>query len=326
MPRPYYIFTNGTIKRKENTIYIENEEGEQRALPVEEAEALHLFGELNLNTKLLNFLSQQNIPFHIYNYYGYYSGSFIPRNKNVSGELVVKQVEYYIQPEKRVAIAKKFIEGAIFHILRNLREYKDTEEYQEKIKTEFENSQKAQTISELMGSEGRARDSYYQSFNVILKDKFKFEKREKHPPKNPINAMISFANSLVYTAVLSQIYITPLNPTISYLHEPREKRFSLSLDLAEIFKPLIGDPIIFKMVNNNMIKEEDFDEDLNYCYLKEDGRKKFVKEFDAKIQTTIKHRKLKRNVSYKTLIRIECYKLIKHLLSEEQYIPFKAWW
>lgn len=326
MARPYYIFTNGTIKRKENTVYIENEANEKKAIPIEDVESLHLFGEINLNSKFLNFLSQQNKPIHIYNYYGFYSGSFIPRNRNVSGELLVRQVQFYLDKENRLYLAQCFVEGALFHILRNLREYKDTEIFQEKIKEEQEKAKNSTTINELMGAEGRARDAYYQSFNTILKGRFEIEKREKHPPLNPINAMISFVNSLVYTTVISQIYITQLNPTISYLHEPSEKRFSLSLDIAEIFKPLIGDPIIFKMVNNNIIKEDDFDKDLNYCYLKEEGRKKFLKEFDQKLQTTIKHRKLKRNVSYKTIIRYECYKLIKHLLSDEVYIPFKAWW
>lgn len=326
MPRPYYIFTNGTIKRKENTICIENEEGVKKAIPIEDVESLHLFGEINLNSKFLNFISQQNKPVHIYNYYGYYSGTFIPRNKNVSGELLVRQVQHYLDKEMRLYLALSFVEGGIFHILRNLREYKETEKYQEKIKIELENAKKSFSISELMGCEGRARDCYYQSFNAILKGNFEIEKREKHPPKNPINAMISFANSLVYSTVLSEMFHTQLNPTISYLHEPRERRYSLCLDLSEIFKPLIGDPVIFKLVNNNMIKDEDFDEDLNYCYLKEEGRKKFLKEFDQKLTTTIKHRKLKRNVSYKTIIRHECYKLIKHFLSDDVYIPFKAWW
>lgn len=326
MGRHYYILSNGRIKRKENTVYVENENGDKKAIPIEDIDTIHIFGELDLNTKLLNFLSQQNKTVHIYNYYGYYSGSFMPRDRNVSGELTVRQVQHYLDSECRFFIAFSFVEGAMFHMLRNLREYKDTEEFQQKIKEELINAKKTKTISELMGCEGRAKDAYYQAFNVILKDDFSIDKREKRPPSNPVNALISFANSLVYSIVLSEIYHTQLNPTISYLHEPRERRYSLSLDIAEIFKPLIADPIIFKLVNNNMIKLDDFDNDVNYCYLKEEGRKKFLREFDQKLSTTIKHRKLKRNVSYRTIIRLECYKLIKHLLDDEIYVPFKAWW
>lgn len=94
MSRAYYIFSNGRIKRKENTVYIENEQGEKKAIPVEDIDTIHIFGEVDLNTKLLNFLSQQGITAHVYNYYGFYAGSFMPRNRNVSGELVVQQVRY----------------------------------------------------------------------------------------------------------------------------------------------------------------------------------------------------------------------------------------
>ncbi|MBI4654326.1 MAG: type I-B CRISPR-associated endonuclease Cas1 [Nitrospirae bacterium] len=326
MSRPYYIFSNGRIKRKENTVYIENENGDKKAIPVEDIDTIHLYGEVDLNTKLLNFLSQQNKTMHVYNYYGFYAGSFMPRDRNVSGELTVRQVEHYLDPELRFFVAFSFVEGALFHMLRNLREYKDTLEFQEKIKDELANASEAKTINELMGCEGRARDAYYQAFNVVLKEDFVMERREKRPPTNPVNALISFGNSMIYSTVLSEIYHTQLNPTISYLHEPRERRYSLSLDIAEIFKPLIADPIIFKLVNNNMINLDDFEEDVSYCYMNESGRKKFLKEFDQKLTTTIKHRKLKRNVSYRTLIRLECYKLIKHLIGDDVYAPFKAWW
>ncbi|PMQ01378.1 MAG: subtype I-B CRISPR-associated endonuclease Cas1 [Dictyoglomus sp. NZ13-RE01] len=326
MQKDLYIFSSGTIKRKENTIYFEPKEGEKKYFPIENISAIHLFGEVDINTKALNFFAQNNIIIHVYNYYGYYSGSYIPREKNVSGELLVKQVEHYLNKEERMYLAYSFVEGALFHMQRNLREYENTEEFIFKIKQELEKAGTCNDINELMGCEGRARDAYYDAFNVILKGKFLFEKREKRPPKNPINALISFGNSLTYSAVLSEIYKTQLNPTISYLHEPRERRFSLSLDISEIFKPLITDTIIFKLINNNMLKDEDFDQDVNYCYLSESGRKKFIKEFETKMDTTIKHRKLGRNVSYRFLIRLECYKLIKHLLKDEIYKPLKAWW
>lgn len=324
--RPYYISTNGRIQRKENTIYFENQRGEKRAIPVEDIETIHLFGEIDLNTKALNFLSQQNKTVHVYNYYGFYAGSFMPRDRNVSGDLTVKQVQHYLDPEQRLYLAYSFVAGAGHHIQRNLRSYKETDRYRESIQAELERADSAAEIPELMGCEGRMRDCYYQAFGAMLKSDFTFDKREKRPPTNPVNAMISFGNSMVYTIALTEIYHTQLNATISYLHEPRERRYSLSLDLAEIFKPLIVDPIIFKLVNDNMIKLEDFDEDVGYCYLTATGRRKFIEELDKKLNTTIKHRKLKRNVSYKTLIRLECYKLIKHFLGDEDYKPFKAWW
>lgn len=130
----------------------------------------------------------------------------------------------------------------------------------------------------------------------------------------------------MYTAIISEIYKTVLDPTVSFLHEPSTKRFSLSLDIAEIFKPLVVDSLILTLLNNRRLQEKHFEKKDGGVLLNEDGRKRFLEAFDEKMKTTIKHRKLKRNVSYRYLIRLEAYKLIKHFIGDETYKPFKAWW
>ncbi|GAB6168085.1 type I-B CRISPR-associated endonuclease Cas1b [Clostridium carnis] len=327
MAKDYYIFSNGKLKRKENTIYFIDCEENKKAIPIEDIERLHLFGEIDLNTKFLNHISKYSILISIYNYYGFYSGSYYSRKKNVSGILLVNQSKAYLDNKSRLEFSKAFIDSAIHHILRNLRRHKEkTEEFISMIENERKIMKSANSIQEVMGAEGRARKKYYEAFNSFLKEDFYFNKREKKPPTDPINALISFGNSLMYTTVLGEIYKTPLDPTISYLHEPSKKRFSLSLDVAEIFKPLIIDSIIFTMINKNMIRKEDFDIEEGLCYLNELGKKKFIKEYENKLSTTIKHRALNRKVSYKSLIRLECYKIIKALIENEQYKPLKAWW
>lgn len=326
MSRDYYIFSNGRIKRKENTIYFEDDMRARRALPVEDVEKIHLFGEIDLNSKLLNYISRYGILLNFYNYYGFYTGTFYSRKKNVSGFLLVKQAEHYSHLEKRLYLAKSFIDSAVFHILRNLRNYAGTEAFIEKINNEKEKIYSSRHIDELMGAEGRIRKIYYDAYNIILRNGFHIERRQKRPPTDPVNALISFGNSMMYTTVLGEIYKTQIEPTISYLHQPSTKRFSLSLDLAEIFKPLIIDPVIFRLINNRMITEDEFEEEEGICFLNEFGKKKFLKEFEAKLATTIKHRKLGRKVSYKMFIRLECYKLIKHFVDDEVYKPLKAWW
>ncbi|GAB6072398.1 type I-B CRISPR-associated endonuclease Cas1b [Venenivibrio stagnispumantis] len=331
MARRFYINSNGRIKRAENTIYFETEkDGEviKKPLAINDIDSIHIFGEVDFNTKALNYLSQFDIPVHIYNYYGFYSGSFLPRKKNISGYLLVEQVKHHIDEGKRQYLAISFIEGAVHHILRNLRKNDiNPKDYEDIEKELLPKIFKTKIPEELMAIEGNIRDRYYQLFNKIIKnDDFFMEKREKRPPTNPINALISFGNSVMYNTVLTEIYRTQLDPTISYLHSPQEKRFSLSLDLSEIFKTFIIDPIIFGLINTKQITKQDFDENLNYVYLNEEGRKKFLKAYEERLSKTIKHRKLKRNVSYGYLIRLECYKLIKHLIGDEEYKPFKAWW
>lgn len=185
---------------------------------------------------------------------------------------------------------------------------------------------KSSTIGEIMGIEGNIRKIYYSSWNKIIKQDIEFDKRVKRPPDNMINSLISFINSMVYTTTLSEIYKTQLNPTISYLHQPGTKRFSLSLDISEIFKPIIVDRMIFSMLNKNQITENDFDKDSNYLYLKEKAKRKVLEEYDKRLENTIFHKELGRDVSYRYLIRLECYKLIKHLIGEKEYEAFKMWW
>ncbi|KEI16696.1 type I-B CRISPR-associated endonuclease Cas1b [Clostridium haemolyticum] len=327
MGKDYYVFNNGRLKRKDNTIYFITDLREKKPLPIEQVDKLHIFGEVDLNTKLLNYLAKYGLMLNFYNYYGYYSGTYYPRKKNVSGFTVVNQAMHYNFYDKRLYIAKSFIDSAIHHILRNIRRYKlEIEEFIQRIENERKNVLDAQSIEALMGAEGRMRKIYYESFNMILKGDFEFTKREKRPPTTPINALISFGNSLMYTTVLGEIYKTQLDPTISFLHEPSSKRFSLSLDLAEIFKPLIIDPIIFSLINTRKLTSKDFSMEEGICFLNEMGKKKFVSEYEKKLNTTIRHRKLKRKVSYRMFIRLECYKLIKHFIGDEKYKPLKAWW
>lgn len=321
----YYIFSNGELKRKDNNIYFND-----RALKIEMTSDIYLFGEVTLNTKCLNFLGQNKKAVHFFNYYGFYTGSFYPKESNVSGKLLVKQVEYFQDREKRVELAREIIKSASDNIFRNLRYYngrgKDLKNEMEIIKSYQLELDKAQEVNEIMGIEGNIRKVYYSTWSKIINQEIDFEKRVKRPPDNMINTLISFINSLIYTTCLSEIYKTQLNPTISYLHSPGDRRFSLCLDITEIFKPLVVDRMIFSLLNKNMISEDDFAKDSNFYYLKDKGRKKILEEYEKKLNQTITHKELKRDVSYQTLIKLECYKLIKHLLGDKKFDGFKMWW
>lgn len=325
--RDYYIVRGGRLRREENTLYVESKDGEKKAIPVNDVQAIYALGEVDLNSKLLIFLAQHGIPLHIFNYYGYYSGTYYPRERLLSGFLLVKQVEHYLAPQRRIDIAMELVQTACDNILANLSYYqrrgKEVAQFIEAIESEKAATEKATQISELMGAEGRARERYYSSFSSILRSGFEFEGRVRNPPDNMVNCLISFGNSLMYATVLTEIYHTQLNPTVSFLHEPGERRFSLALDMSEVFKPVIVDRVIFNLINNRLIKPEHFHEELKGCYLNDHGRRVFLKEYDDKLRTTIRHKGLNRNVSYQRLIRIECYKLVRHLLGEARYKGFR---
>lgn len=330
MKKSIYIFNNGTIKRKDNTIYFEKDE-EGKIIPVNSVSEIHIFGEVDLNKRVLEFFTQNKIPLFFYNHYGYYVGSYYPREYLNSGLITLKQAQFYLNVEERLFLAKSFVKGAVDNILQNLNYYKKVKgEYLKEtiqiIKEKYsEIDSKNDTLS-LMAIEGEIRKLYYEAFNIILNSgDFLFDKRTKKPPENPLNALISFGNSLMYTTVLAQIYRTHLDPRIGYLHETNQRSFSLNLDIAEIFKPIIVDRVIFSLINKGQIKLNHFEEDVEFSYLNEKGRQLFIKAFEEKLLTTIKYKNLG-NVSYRKLIRLECYKLYKHFLEEEIYKPFIAEW
>lgn len=337
MKKTYYLFNPGELERKDNTLKFtpisedgsENSVGEPRYLPVEDINEFYVFGSLRANSSLYNFLGQKDIAVHFFDYYQNYTGSFMPKDSLLSGKMILAQTSAYQNKKKRIVVAQKFIEAASWNMLKNLQYYnrrgKDMEDLMDAIKKYASQLSATTCVQELMGLEGMIRQTYYDAFNLILND-YEMGGRSKQPPRNEVNALISFGNMMCYTMCLRAIHQTQLNPTISFLHTPGERRYSLALDVAEVFKPVIIDRVIFKVLNKKEIQEKYFDWKLNKCLLNQTGKKIFVKAIEDKLVETIKHRTLNRNVSYRHLIKLECYKLAKHLLEIEEYKPFKMYW
>lgn len=334
MKKTYYLFNSGRLSRQDNTLKFtpiddDNEEQKPRFLPVENVDELYAFGSIDANSALYNFLGQQQIPVHFFDYFENYTGSFMPRKSLISGKVLMAQARMHDNKKERLELAKLILDGAVYNMIKNLQYYdkrgKDLQPMIELMKNYHSEFVNAHTIEHLMGLEGNIRKTYYEGFELILND-FSMEGRSMRPPRNEVNALISFGNMMCYSQCLRAIHQTQLNPVIPFLHSPGDRRFSLSLDLAEVFKPILVDRVIFKVLNKKMLNEDDFEVNINKVVLKPKGKKAYVQAFETRLSETIQHRSLNRQVSYKYLIKLECYKLIKHILKIETYKPFKMWW
>lgn len=335
MKKSYYLFNAGRMSRKDNTLRFDPVDAEGRELPakylpIEMVDELYVFGSLDVNSALLNFLGQQGVSLHFFGYYENYTGSFMPKEYLLAGKMQLEQSRVYLRKERRLQLAQGFLEGGVSNMLRNLMYYKNRDRPElasqiERLEAHERGLGVTSEIDELMGVEGNCRQVYYSGFDSIIRD-FEMGNRSKQPPSNEVNALISFGNMMCYTLALQAIYHTQLNPTIGFLHQPGYRRYSLALDLAEVFKPVLVDRTIFKVLNKGMIRASHFDKHTNGCYLGRAGKEIFVRAWEERINETIEHKALKKKVSYKYLVRLECYKVQKFILERAPYRPFKMNW
>lgn len=342
-----YLTRSGRLKRRENSLAFELVTvGDENALsdeesplledatydkrvhlPVESIDAVYVFGETTLNSKLVNFLGQKKIPIHFFNYYGHHSGSFLPHSEQLSGNLVIQQSLAFSEPTRRMHIARQLLHATFRNLLSNLRYYHrrgaEVGSQIAQIQSLQDGIDRSPDTESLMGVEGSARRQYYSCWNHWLPEAGSKFTRKYHPPENPLNALVSFLNSLLYTAMVSELYRTALYPGISYLHSPQARRFSLALDLVEPFKPVLVDRLLFRLWAKNEIGAADFHAHSNGVLLKEVARKKVLERWDELMRTTVAHPRLNRHVSYRQLLRLDCYKLIKHLIEDADYEPHR---
>lgn len=164
---------------------------------------------------------------------------------------------------------------------------------------------------------------YYASFNLILKDsQFKFIKRTKRPPEDSLNAMISFGNTLLYQIIATEIYKTRLDIRISYLHSSLRRYENLNLDIAEIFKPIVIDKVIFLLVNKHMIDSKlHFEKNGKSVLLNKEGKKIFITQINKKLYSKVKIKE--KNYTYYELIREEVLKILRYFKTQQEHVPYK---
>ncbi len=265
--RTHFLMSSGRLRRQDNNLYFDRYDEEDevigtKILPINAIDEIYLLGKVDIDSYTISFISDQNILLHFFSPYQSFRGNLFPNTSNSvnkSGFVLLQQLRAFDDTEHRAYIARQITRGQMLNGAANCKRYGvefAVDEYLSAL-------EKASSIGEIMASEGAFKKNYYQAWNQIIKNQrsFKFTTRSKRPPTDKLNSFISYINTRIYNVVLSEIYKTELDPRIGFLHEPNYRSLSLHLDIAEIFKPIIGDNLIFTMLNKNEITAKEFKTD-----------------------------------------------------------------
>lgn len=318
-----YIVSHGRLQQKERTLCLESEE-ETHHYPIEGLNDIYVFAEVDFNKRLFTLLHKHSIALHLFTRHRYI-GSYHPGN-HTTGVNTLRQARIYDDAPSRLRIAKSFVGSAMANMRRNIRYHgkqnpdrKLFESAEAALKHHRKNIQNIQTLPHLLAEEGRAKQIYLSLFDVILKGTgFRFEKRSKHPPENALNALMSLLNALLYNVAAKAIHEADLNIEIAYLHSTNHRSKSLHFDIAEIFKPILVDRLLIRLIKLRIIRHEHFERD--GITLTREGLVIVLKQFDDQIRKTLKRHR--RPQSYLSLIKRDVHTLKKHLKNPETPLDF----
>lgn len=325
--KEYNIINNGILSQRDYTLLFENKEKKSH-LPVENIDCINIYSNIIFSSSLFNIVNSKNIIVNIFDKNNRYIGKFLPNTMKRSSLTLLKQVSIYNDDKKRIDMAKNILFGEIHNIKENIKyyEFRHKGSLNNKLKqiNDLEKQLlKINSYSKVLIIEAKIREIYYSCFDFFIKNKdFEFCKRTRRPPQNSVNCMISFGNVLLYNLIAKEIYKTSLDIRIAYLHASNNRYESLNLDLADIFKPIIIDKIIFKLINKGIINNNlHFEKRGRGIYLNNEGRKIFIKEFNAKLYENRKYEN--RRISYISLIRKEIFKLSNSINNGSKFRAYK---
>jgi len=315
-----FISREAHLKRRDNTLFI-TLDGRSKSFPIEKIRHLVLLSESSMNSNLLCLCGTHGVRISIFDYYGYFKGSFEPIDHNPSGRVKMAQARSILDDGDQILIAREVVRGAAHNKRANLLyyRYRGVEQMGEAIiqmERLMNRISKAGDRSELMGIEGNLHQIYYSAWKWI-DPALDFGRRVRRPPNNPTNCLISFLNQMTYTVARHEIFKTHLDDSMSWLHTSSNGRSSLSLDLAEPFKPIFTDNLIFRMIRKGMIKENWFDLHDGVCLLTEAGRLHVAEQFSARME------EINNGRSYREWVYKEALNLERHVMGLEEYESFK---
>lgn len=342
--RPLYLNTQGfRVGCKDEVLVVKEKDRVVEEVRMRDVSHVALFGNVQISTQAIQSLCEQEVPVTYFSMGGWFYG--ITRGhamKNVF--LRMEQFRLAREETTCLSLARQFVHGKIRNhrtlLMRNHLEPPDV--IIGKLKRASEDALSATSIEELLGIEGAAASQYFQQFSGMVKVEdddlpglempkkdgkqlafnFNFSTRNRRPPTDPVNAMLSLAYSMLAKDCTLAALAVGFDPYLGFYHQPRFGRPALGLDLMEEFRPLVAESTVLSCINNRVVTERDFVRAGQAVNLTAPGRKRFFQTYEQRMNSLITHPLFDYKVSYRRALELQARLLAKTLTGEiAEYIP-----
>lgn len=327
-----YVNQNGaTISTKDNSIVVCYKDGLTRRLPIETLEAIQIFGQVNMTTPCTVQCLKRGISVIYYSKGGSYFGRLVS-SAHVNVERQRKQSSLY-RTDFALGLSRNIINAKIHNQLVVMKRYArnrnvELDEEEKMLKIFQAKALQSETIEQLMGNEGSAAKYYFRGLSKLVDEDFAFSGRNRRPPRDAFNSMLSLGYSIVMNEIYGKIVTRGLNPYFGFMHSDREQHPTLASDLMEEWRAVIVDSMVMSMVNGHEIFKEHFEQgiDMPGIFITGDGMKIFINKYDKKVRTEAKYLDdIESRVSFRRAMDIQIGKLVKAVEEEDYslYTPMK---
>jgi CRISPR-associated protein Cas1 len=348
----YLTEPRSLVKKESGTLVVHIPADEKRntvkrkvRVPLIKVDQVVVFGDVTLTSPAMAALLDQRADICFCSTYGRFRGRLAPpMGKN--SLIRLEQHRAHDDPARSFALARAFVRGKLANmramLLRANRKRDDDEiaRATESIKGVLDQldvldpddagvppdpsrPQADTAYGTLLGLEGSGTAFYFGVFGRLIEDDWGFERRQRRPPRDPVNALLSFGYVLLMNQVSSAISIVGLDPYVGFLHSSQFGKPALALDVMETFRPLIVDSAVLTLLNNGMLDQGDFREELGAWRLRDEGRRTFLTKFEERLDTTIRHPVFGYKATYRRCLELEARLVSKWLSGEiDRFKPF----
>jgi len=329
---PLYVTTQGASVQLDGerlAVYADGQKTAEARLP--NTSHLALIGNVQISTQAVRSLLSRGIPIHYFTFGAWWAGACTGADSN-NVELRLAQYRGSLDANQCLALAKRWVHSKIANcrtLLRRNHRAPDPVVLKE-LKILARKALDAEKLESLLGIEGTAARTYFQSFTGMLSDAslaagYQFDGRTRRPPTDRMNALLSFCYSLLTKDMLIACRTAGLDPLLGFYHQPRFGRPSLALDLMEEFRPIVADSVVLNAVNNGVIQYDDFIEATGSVALKDGARKRLIQVYEQRLDDEVTHPVFGYRISYRQVLEIQARLLGRVLLGElPEYPTFRT--